>query len=150
MQGTRGDLLLAPAVPGDIMLVHMNGQAGWRIQKASYMASDASITIGTKMQGLAAGCCSGEGFFILHASGQGRLLLNSYGGIIRYDLKPGEVHTWLALTSHPSSLRTFPCYQMSTSPNNLHMLGDIAVPLSLVRQQGPCSQCNFLRITAST
>ena len=55
------------------------------------MASDSSVAVRTKVQGLAAGCCSGEGFFILRAEGQGRLLLNSYGGIIRYELKPGEV-----------------------------------------------------------
>mmetsp|Transcript_1159 Transcript_1159/g.2755 ORF Transcript_1159/g.2755 Transcript_1159/m.2755 type:complete len:123 (+) Transcript_1159:769-1137(+) len=43
------------------------------------------------MQSFAQGCCSGEGFFILRAGGQGRLLVNSYGSIIRYDLAPGEV-----------------------------------------------------------
>ena len=91
MQGQRGDLLLAPAVPGDIMLLHLNGQHNWAIQKASYMASDSSVAVRAKVQGLAAGCCSGEGFFILRAEGQGRLLLNSFGGIIRYDLRPGEV-----------------------------------------------------------
>ena len=91
VQGQRGDLLLAPAVPGDIMLLHLNGQHNWAIQKASYMASDSSVAVRAKVQGLAAGCCSGEGFFILRAEGQGRLLLNSYGGIIRYELKPGEV-----------------------------------------------------------
>jgi uncharacterized protein (AIM24 family) len=91
LQGQRGDLLLAPAVPGDIMLLHLNGQNNWAIQKASYMASDASVAVRAKVQGLAAGCCSGEGFFILRAQGQGRLLLNSYGGIIKYELRPGEV-----------------------------------------------------------
>ena len=91
MQGQRGDLLLAPAVPGDIMLLHLNGQHNWAIQKASYMAADPTVAVTTKVQGLAQGCCSGEGFFILKGSGVGRLLLNSYGGIIRYELKPGEV-----------------------------------------------------------
>ena len=56
-----------------------------------YFASDASIDIGVKTQGLAACCCGGEGLFILRASGRGRLLINSFGGIMRYDLRPGEV-----------------------------------------------------------
>jgi uncharacterized protein (AIM24 family) len=91
VQGGRGDLLLAPALPGDIILIHMDGSREWAIQKQSYMACDEAIKIGIKTQGIAAGCCSGEGFFILKASGRGRLLLNSFGGIMRYDLKPGEV-----------------------------------------------------------
>lgn len=42
-------------------------------------------------QGLVKGCCSGLGFFIMKASGQGRLLLSSFGSIVRYDVAPGEV-----------------------------------------------------------
>lgn len=101
LQGNRHDLLLAPAVPGDIMLVHLNGTQDWAIQKASFMACDEMVSIGVKVQGLAAACCSGEGLFVLKATGQGRLLINSYGGIIRYDLKPGEV--WPAACGAPWS-----------------------------------------------
>eukprot|EP00892_Ulva_mutabilis_P005025 jgi/Ulvmu1/2895/UM146_0037.1 len=89
--GGRQDLLLAPAVPGDVILVHLDGTQEWAIQKGSFMACDNSVAICVKMQGLSAACCSGEGLFVLHAKGQGRLLLNSFGGIVRYDLKPGEV-----------------------------------------------------------
>lgn len=99
LQGNRHDLLLAPAVPGDIMLVHLNGTQDWAMQKASFMACDERVSIGTKVQGLAQACCSGEGLFVLKASGQGRLLINSYGGIIRYDLKPGEVR--ILQPTHP-------------------------------------------------
>ena len=91
MQGQRGDLLLAPSSPGEIILLHMDGQREWAIQQSSYMASDEAIAIGVKTQGLAAACCSGEGLFILKASGRGRLMVNSFGAIMRYDLKPGEV-----------------------------------------------------------
>ena len=91
VQGQRGDLLLAPHAPGEIIMIHMDGQREWAIQKSSYMASDESVSIGVKTQGLAACCCSGEGLFVLRASGRGRLLVNSFGAIMRYDLKPGEV-----------------------------------------------------------
>ena len=37
--------------------------------------------------------CGAAGFFILQASGQGRLLLSSFGSIIRYDVAPGERRT---------------------------------------------------------
>jgi uncharacterized protein (AIM24 family) len=90
-QGQRGDLLLAPAVPGEIIMIHCDGQREWALQKTAYMASDESVEVKVKTQGLAQGCCSGEGFFVLRATGRGRLLINSFGGIMRYDLQPGEV-----------------------------------------------------------
>ena len=103
--GTCGDVLLAPAVPGEIIMLRLKGEE-WRIQKGSFMAADETVSVGarlreglrrlcvhatetalragTAVQGFAKGCCSGEGFFILKASGVGRLILNSYGSIIRY------------------------------------------------------------------
>lgn len=91
LQGDRHDLLLAPAVPGDIILVNVNSAQGWAIQKSSFMACDEKVAVGVKVQSLSQACCSEEGLFVLKASGEGRLLLSSYGGVIRYDLKPGEV-----------------------------------------------------------
>eukprot|EP00892_Ulva_mutabilis_P009860 jgi/Ulvmu1/7246/UM035_0033.1 len=89
--GQRHDLLLAPSVPGDIMLLHLNGTQDWVIQKSSFMACHELVSVGVKVQGLAAACCSGEGLLLLKATGQGRLLVNSFGGIMRFDLKSGEV-----------------------------------------------------------
>ena len=60
------------------------------IQKGSFLGADTGIEIGVKTQSFSQGCCSGEGFFILKAGGSGRLLVNSYGAIMRYDLAPGE------------------------------------------------------------
>lgn len=91
MQGARAELLLAPAVPGDIILLNVDGSHSWAIQKASFMACDEHVTIGTKIQGFSKACCSDEGLFVLKATGKGRLLVTSYGGVIRYDLKAGEV-----------------------------------------------------------
>eukprot|EP00192_Tetraselmis_astigmatica_P025225 CAMPEP_0117694848 /NCGR_PEP_ID=MMETSP0804-20121206/27731_1 /TAXON_ID=1074897 /ORGANISM="Tetraselmis astigmatica, Strain CCMP880" /LENGTH=216 /DNA_ID=CAMNT_0005508693 /DNA_START=130 /DNA_END=777 /DNA_ORIENTATION=+ len=88
--GDRGDVMLAPAVPGEIMMLHLHGQMNWAIQKGSFLGADTSIDIGIKTQSFAQGCCSGEGFFILRAAGAGRLLISSYGSIMRYDLQPGE------------------------------------------------------------
>ncbi|KAG2422893.1 hypothetical protein HXX76_015721 [Chlamydomonas incerta] len=89
-QGPRGDVLLAPPVPGEIMLLHMDGVQGWVVQPGGYLACDHSINVGVKMLDVAQGCCGGEGFFVMEASGRGRLLICSYGAITRYDLAPGE------------------------------------------------------------
>ena len=55
----RGDLLLAPALPGDIMMLHVTEAQPWALQKSAYMASDPTVTITSKTQNLVNGCCSG-------------------------------------------------------------------------------------------
>ncbi|GBG67804.1 hypothetical protein CBR_g928 [Chara braunii] len=90
--GTRGDVLLAPGVPGEIILLQLAGTGDdWLMEKGAFLASDPTVEIGVHAQGVVTGCFGGEGIFILRGSGQGRLLVSSYGSIIRYDLGPGEV-----------------------------------------------------------
>jgi uncharacterized protein (TIGR00266 family) len=92
--GDRGDVLLAPGLPGEIILLELDGSTSWAIQKGGFLACDGSIDIGVLLQkSLVKGCCSGLGFFIMEAKGVGRLLLSSFGSIIRYDIAPGEVRT---------------------------------------------------------
>ncbi|GIL55716.1 hypothetical protein Vafri_11255 [Volvox africanus] len=88
--GPRGDVLLAPPVPGEIIMLHLDGGMGWVVQPGGFLACDESVDMGVKMLGLAQGCCGGEGFFVMEATGRGRLLACSYGSITRYDLAPGE------------------------------------------------------------
>ncbi|GLC36127.1 hypothetical protein PLESTB_001377500 [Pleodorina starrii] len=88
--GPRGDVLLAPPVPGEIIMLHMVNDPGWVVQPGGFLACDESVSIGVKMLNLAQGCCGGEGFFVMEAAGRGRLLVCSYGSITRYDLAPGE------------------------------------------------------------
>lgn len=35
----------------------------------------------------------GAGFFVMEAKGHGRLLLSSYGALMRYEVQPGEIRT---------------------------------------------------------
>ncbi|KAK3256333.1 hypothetical protein CYMTET_34524 [Cymbomonas tetramitiformis] len=89
-KGVAYDVLIAPGIPGEVTMLHLDGNTNWRIQKASFLGCDPTVKIDTVMQSLMKGCCSGEGFFIMKASGAGRLVLNSFGSIIRYDLAAGE------------------------------------------------------------
>jgi len=88
--GQAYDVLVAPGIPGEVLLLHLDGQVSWRIQKGSFLACDPSIRVNTAMQSFTQGCCSGEGLFVLEAEGMGRLVVNSFGSMIRYDLGPGE------------------------------------------------------------
>ncbi len=79
-----GEVILAPGCPGDVMHVPLNG--AMILQKESYLAASPGITTDTKFQGVVRGLLGGEGFFLLHCSGQGDLLVSSYGAIEQIDV----------------------------------------------------------------
>jgi uncharacterized protein (TIGR00266 family) len=82
-----GEVTLAPDLPGDIVLIEIQGQA-LLIQSGSYLASEAGIDLSTKLSGKA--FRSGEGISILEASGTGKVLVSSYGAIFEKVLTVGE------------------------------------------------------------
>ena len=90
-QNGPGEVMLAPALPGDIAHLRLNGETVF-VQSGSYMASSPDIEIDTKWSG-AKGFFSKEGLFLLKASGMGELFLSSYGGIHEVALNPGQSYT---------------------------------------------------------
>lgn len=88
--GTRADVLLAPPLPGDILMLRCEPGKPWLMQKGAFLACDFDVDIGVHTQGFRKGLFSGQGFFILKAQGTGLLLLASYGSIVKYELKEGE------------------------------------------------------------
>ena len=85
-----GDVLLAPTVLGDIIDVDLDGSYGLTVQKDGFFAGEAGIQVSSKMQNLAQGLFSGEGFFILNITGRGKVFLSSLGAIHAVNLNPGE------------------------------------------------------------
>ncbi|MEE4358824.1 MAG: TIGR00266 family protein [Desulfococcaceae bacterium] len=85
-----GEVYLSPAIPGDLMDIPMDGSTSYILQKDGFFAGSEEIQISTKMQNLGKGLFSGEGFFILRASGRGTLFVSSYGSIHPIDLAKGE------------------------------------------------------------
>ncbi|MBP2628319.1 MAG: hypothetical protein H6Q68_3030 [Firmicutes bacterium] len=85
-----GEVLLAPAIPGDIVDVDLDGSYGLVVQKDGFLAGSMGIEVSSKMQNLMQGLFSGEGFFTLKISGRGTAFLNSYGGIHAINLEAGE------------------------------------------------------------
>ncbi len=73
-----GEVTLAPTLPGDVKLI--NVEKTIYIQSSSYLAGSPLLDIDTKFQGLR-GFFSGESLFFLKVSGQGPLLISSYGAI---------------------------------------------------------------------
>ena len=89
-QNGPGEVWLSPSMPGDIMDIELDGMTSYILQKDGFFAGDEGVNITTKMQNLAQGFLSGEGFFVIRAGGRGRLFISSYGAIHPIDLSPGE------------------------------------------------------------
>ena len=85
-----GEVLLAPTVPGEIVMLELDGVNDYLVQKDGFLAGAESIKLESQMQSLSRGLLGGEGFFILRVSGKGPLLLNSFGAIHKIELKPEQ------------------------------------------------------------
>ena len=85
-----GEVLLAPAIPGDIVDVDLDGSYSLVVQKDGFLAGTMGLEVSSKMQNLMQGLFSGEGFFTLKIGGKGTVFLNSYGGIHAINLEAGE------------------------------------------------------------
>lgn len=85
-----GEVFVSPSEPGDVQLLELNGATEYFIQKGGFLAAEDSVTMETVSQGFFKGFMSGEGLFIQKASGKGKLLISSFGGIYKISLAPGQ------------------------------------------------------------
>ena len=83
-----GQISVAPALPGDMFSMDVQGKA-LMVQSNSFVASELGIQLDTKWSG-AKTFFSSEGIIMLRASGQGKMVLSSYGAIHEIDLQSGE------------------------------------------------------------
>lgn len=85
-----GEVLLAHGIPGELHPIPLDGRTNYILQKNGFFAATEGVEISTKMQNLIKGLFSGEGFFILRASGMGEIFVSSYGAIHPLDLAEEE------------------------------------------------------------
>lgn len=110
LRATRGsgEALLAPTVPGEIVILELDGVNEYFVQKDGFLAGAQGLVIESKMQSFTRGLLGGEGFFILKIGGKGPLILSSFGAIHLVELKPDEEYivdnshlvAWTATTSY--------------------------------------------------
>ena len=82
-----GELLLAPSVLGDITVLRLNGKQEWKLGNGAFLASTTSVKREHQAQGLTKGLFSGEGLFIYKITGTGLLWIQSFGAIIKKDVR---------------------------------------------------------------
>ncbi|HVT44603.1 MAG TPA: TIGR00266 family protein [Thermoanaerobaculia bacterium] len=84
--GGAGEIQIAPGSPGDMDHVALVDQTMY-LQSSAFVAASAGVNVESKWQGLMKGFFSGEGLFLIRCSGRGDLWFNTYGAMIRLDVK---------------------------------------------------------------
>ena len=87
-----GKIGLAPSLPGDMMVLDITPDKPLKVQSGGYIASTEGIEIETKWSGSKTFFAK-EGAIMLRISGQGQLVIASYGAIDEWTLGPGEKFT---------------------------------------------------------
>ena len=81
-----GEVVLAPALSGQIKKHVVTDGAGIFVQRGSYLASTGTLDVRVRWGGLRT-LLGGEGLVLLHCSGQGDLFVNSYGGVVEVPVR---------------------------------------------------------------
>lgn len=87
---SAGEVILAPTMLGDIVEINVEDGQIWNVAKDGFFAGDPKLQVSTKMQNLAKGLFSGEGFFVVKVSGSGKLFVSSFGAVIKVDIAEGK------------------------------------------------------------
>ena len=93
------EVLLAPALVGDVEHISLTGGKRLTVQSSSYLASGPGVEVDLIWGGFSM-LFSGEGAFFLRCRGEGELLVNAYGAIERveidgkYCVDSGHVVAW--------------------------------------------------------
>ncbi len=74
---------------GDIEKIEVKPGQGYIIQKSSYIASTQGIDLDIKWEGFSKGLF-GQGLFMIKATGEGQLFINTFGAIDTHTLQAGQ------------------------------------------------------------
>lgn len=78
---------IAPTLLGDIEKLAVGHGSQWRLNTGVFLACDATVDLSTKSQKLSQGLFGGSGgLFILETTGEGDVLINTFGGIVKVEV----------------------------------------------------------------
>lgn len=80
---------VADHLPGDIVVANLSADAPMSVTKGCWLASSTGVELDTKWGGFK-NMFGGEGGFLIHATGQGTIVLACYGALDRVELAAGE------------------------------------------------------------
>ncbi|HJQ45234.1 MAG TPA: AIM24 family protein [Amycolatopsis sp.] len=93
---------LAPAGPGDVYPLDLDGQTGWNVAKDAFLARPSTVRVDHPWQPLQA-LFGGDTGFLEHYSGTGPLVLACAGPVDALKLEQGEL-----ITVRPGYLLAYP------------------------------------------
>jgi len=85
----QGEAAFAAAPVGDIETLEVKPNQGYIIQKSAYIASTQGVDLDVKWEGFTRGLF-GQGLFMLKATGNGNLFINTFGAIDKHTLQPNQ------------------------------------------------------------
>jgi uncharacterized protein (TIGR00266 family) len=85
----QGEAAFAAAPVGDIETLEVKPNQGFIIQKSAYIASTQDVDLDVKWEGFSRGLF-GQGLFMLKATGNGNLFINTFGAIDKHTLQPNQ------------------------------------------------------------
>ena len=86
----QGEAAFAAAPVGDIETIrNISPNKGYIVQKSAYIASTQNVDLDVKWEGFTRGLF-GQGLFMLKATGNGTLFINTFGAIDKHTLAPNE------------------------------------------------------------
>ena len=103
-----GEINIAPALPGDMFVMDIINES-MLIQSGSYCASSSGVNIDTKWGG-AKSFFASEGLILLKATGQGKIILSSYGAI--HEIVLGINEKYIVDTGHFVAFEEKLCFQV--------------------------------------
>jgi len=84
---SAGEVGLAPTLQGEVAELRLAAGPSVVCAGGSYLGSSSEVQLDLAYQGLGRGLLSGESLFFIQASGQGSLLVNSFGRITQLDVE---------------------------------------------------------------
>lgn len=82
-----GEILMAPSVLGDITTLRLNNDGEWKVGRDAFLACTSGVKKVYAAQNLSKTLFSGEGWFVYKMSGSGLLWMQSFGAIIKKDVR---------------------------------------------------------------
>jgi len=87
-QADGQQVMLAPAMVGDVVHLELGADESVTVQAESYLASTRRVKVGLIWGGISM-LLSGEGAFFLKCQGPGHLFINSYGAVEKVEVDGG-------------------------------------------------------------
>lgn len=113
-----GEVVLAPGPMGDVQHYRLDGSVGVVLQAGAFVASSETVQMKARWEGLR-GLFGGEGLVLQHASGQGDLFFNTWGGILAVDVED----EWLVDTGCMVAFEDTLRYSVEPAPHKKGMGG---------------------------